>query len=1381
MNKKKARKIGFLTFWLPLLFGILTTSVVVSTVNYQNEYEVKSYTDDLANKAESLIAERFKHYEYGLRGLRGAIVSVGVDNITRKQFENYSHSRDIEHEFPGALGFGFIRRVPLAEEASFIARTREDGTPNFSIRALAPHDTDRFVIQYIYPTYKNKQAIGLDIGSEANRRSAALLSARKDVPYLTAPITLVQANKKPRKGALVLLPIYSDNVVLNTMEARESAVMGWSYAPLVIDEVLANLDSLTDQSYVSLTNLTESEPFYRSKDTETLGSLEDKVVRNIYVLGQHWKMELVPSIQDVNQVKPWAVSWFVVFGLGLTLLTLFIINLLGINGEKEESYTDSYQLSFRSLLVFLSRTRVKRSFKFALLLSFLMLFGVGWLIVQSHFIEVSDSLSKTKGAALSSLNKDATSYRRDTLYLANTPAIVALEKLQTEDIQSGKTVAALSLWNERLADIFKAYMLPNKDVHQVRFIEASNGWYERVKVQRIGEDLRAFSGEELQSKESETYIAQTLQAGIDRVFQSDINLNRKLGKIEQPGRPIWRFSTPLFHTDGSVFGIIIINVSAENILKTTAEHVVKDTDLYITNKNGDYLLHPNASKAFTFEYGNPHRWQDEFTSASLFYGLNAFDLMSFKGQNGSVFAEQGRFSLGNSDDDRVLNVYSTTSQFSLFKKVAIDIGYVIAVLFSVIFIGFTVQYWIWLSGKIRHKDALNAQLENQKNKEMMRFKGLLESAPDATFVVDEYDIIQMVNAQVEKIFGYDRFELEGQCIQKLLPEYSKKVSESRILEEYQGDQAIVLGRDEKLFALGSNGIQFPAEISLSAVRLDEKILVSASVRNISERLAIEEKLRAALRDAELATEAKSAFLANTSHEIRTPLNAIIGLSYLLSEDQLTDAQHQLVSKIQVSGKSLLGIVNDVLDLSKIEANEMELETQSVELRELCEEVSSLFAIQAEAKSVEFNVELDSKLPSWVIADSVRLRQIMVNLLSNSLKFTSAGKVSISAEVITSEQTLPGDLVNVRLTVIDTGIGISSDAQSRLFKPFTQADSSTTRRFGGTGLGLSIVYQLVQLMGGKISVESREGFGSKFWVDLPLKTQTLEEIAAQENQNQTLFVFIAEDDPVDAEQLKQIARSLGWRSEVVGSSEDLVKAYITRQNNKLRAPDAIIVDHQIPSKGGFSAISHLVATIGREHLPAVLMLSSHNKDSMASKDSEHLINHFLLKPITSTTLFSAMNNIVPLNAGNSKRVQPSSSVEAAGVKLLLGIRLLVVDDSATNLLVVSRILEHNGAVVQTANSGEEALTQLNDSSNNFDAVLMDVQMPGIDGLETTSRVRNDLGLTLLPIIALTAGALVEEKNRALEAGMNDFLTKPINPAKLINVVSTWVEGYRGKDV
>ena len=394
-----------------------------------------------------------------------------------------------------------------------------------------------------------------------------------------------------------------------------------------------------------------------------------------------------------------------------------------------------------------------------------------------------------------------------------------------------------------------------------------------------------------------------------------------------------------------------------------------------------------------------------------------------------------------------------------------------------------------------------------------------------------------------------------------------------------------------------------------------------TAQDISASKAVEQSLREATRAAEAASQSKSAFLANMSHEIRTPLNAVLGVAHLLADTPLDVAQRQLLNSAQTAGRSLLGIVNDVLDLAKIEAGEMRLADEPFALCGLLREVESVYALPAREKGLTLSLRMPEDVPPYVRGDAARLRQALVNLVGNALKFTQQGGVVISAEVLSG-----GDGQQLRLSVRDSGIGIPPEVQARLFQPFTQADETTTRRFGGTGLGLSIVRRLVALMGGEVGLSSEPGRGSEFWLRVALR-------------------------PAEASDLPRPA-------------------------------------------------------------PAPAASDSHG---------------------------------------------------------LAGLTVLLVDDSEINLDIARRMLERQGARVQTCGDGEQALGWLRASPAAFDVVLMDVQMPVMDGLEATNRIRNELRLVDLPVIALTAGALADERRRALQAGFTNFLAKPIDPEEMIDAV------------
>ncbi|WP_345867310.1 CHASE domain-containing protein [Shewanella algae] len=1379
MKLSLSKKLSSVLVWLPLVAGALLTTLVALLLNFQNREDDKAHIKQLATQAESFIQERFSLYEYGLRGARGAIMTAGPEFITRKQFENYIGSRDIPREFPGALGFGFIRKVAVKDEQRFIQKARQEGILDFSIRTLHPHDKDRFVIEYIYPIAPNKQAIGLDIGSETNRRKAALASARENRAYLTEPITLVQADQKARRGVLILLPIFPSGLNLETPQEREDNVVGWSYAPLIIDDVLAGLPSVFEQAQIQLSSQSETTPFYVSTNSGNHYHTEDTLTRIINVMGQQWKLELVPN-DKAYLAHRWSTFWPLAVGMVLTLILVLAVNLLSTYTNNVFDETDQEHQGAHRFLLFIKSHAVKKTWPPAAVALLVVFMLAGWFLVNGKKSELSDQLISTNHNIYRSLDAVAEQYKRDILFLANTPPVQAMLELQSKGGFNMREYSDEQML-ERIEEIFKAYMLTSQEVYQVRFLTEQSHWREQVKVQREGSELISFDDESLQNKSSEPYISQTLAVGKNHVYMSDVNLNREYGVIEVPHKPMWRFSTPVYFNDGSLLGLIIINLNARTILDNLVLTNNSAIHTYITNSNGEYIVHPDVSKAFAFERGRSFQWNSEFSleTPSLLAISNAKE---YEGASGDIWAVESQFQLDSSSTPRYLKIYSASSKLPFLISLSWQMFMVLLSILVIATVSICLQYWLWLSALVAHRENWNQQLQYQQTKELSRFKTLLESSPEATLIVEQSGIIKMVNAEAEKVFGLLRERLEHHSVNKLIPPELRQSYGAYLAAYMRRPRHRQMAASRKLLALKGSGETFPVEISLSAVSMDDELLVSVSLRDITERLKAEQKLTVALRDAENATRAKSAFLANTSHEIRTPLNAIIGLSHLLSNETLTNSQRLLVDKISLSGKSLLGIVNDVLDLSKIEANEMSLELLPVELRDFVDEVSSVFAIQAEQKGINFALTLSPELPDWVEADAVRLKQVLVNLLGNALKFTDIGKIELNVEPVSSSNVDGKPKTTVRFSVSDTGIGISQSNLSRLFRPFSQADASTTRRFGGTGLGLSIVSQLVALMGGKIAVNSVEGKGSVFWVDIPFSVTSANEVEVAELHNQQmLYLIIAEDDVEDAKHIMSLTRSLGWRAELVGDGQALVELFISRQEQGLRLPDALIVDWKMPHLDGIAALEILAQQFDEEQLPAVLMVSAFERAEITHLDTQHLIDTFLQKPVCASTLFNAVNDTVCRLTGNIERVLNATTTEQIKAKWLTNVKILVVDDSDTNLEVAAYLLSQAGASVETANSGELAIRKLQENPLHYDAILMDVQMPMMDGLETTRYIRQTLKLESIPIIALTAGALVEERKRALESGMNDFLTKPISPTQLISVLRAQVSQYRGENI
>lgn len=660
--------------------------------------------------------------------------------------------------------------------------------------------------------------------------------------------------------------------------------------------------------------------------------------------------------------------------------------------------------------------------------------------------------------------------------------------------------------------------------------------------------------------------------------------------------------------------------------------------------------------------------------------------------------------------------------------------------------------------------TVRMQAEDQLRESEARKRAIFETAVDCILFIDEAGKVVEVNRAALRILNCKREGVIGKEFANIFvtPVSQQRFRESLLRYQGAGEMGSMLGRRLEVELERKTGEKFIAEIATQPIPLKGSAGFAIFLRDITEQKQYEETLREAKEAAEAASNAKSLFVANMSHEIRTPMNAIVGITELLLDTKLTRSQSEYLTTIQQSADALLCVISDILDFSKIEAGKLELDEADFEFREAIGDTLNSLALRAHGKGLELVLHVSPSTPEWVHGDQNRLRQVLVNLVGNAIKFTAAGEVVLRVEPETGHQ----DRVLLRFAVVDTGIGIAKARREAIFAAFEQADNSMTRKYGGTGLGLAIASRLVQLMGGRVWVESEEGEGTTFFFTIRFKLASTPENSADAWRSADLAglrVLIVDDNATNRIVVEEMLSGWGIQSVSVDSSAAAV-SLLEASDQTSQQFDLVLIDGQMPEADGFELAEQLVAKENFDP-PIVMMLTTGEHHRRVQRCETLGLEAYLLKPLKRSELLDAIRLALhKTDTGKSLAERGSPASQLSPLNILLA------EDSLVNQKVAIGLLQRQGHRIHIANNGREAVQAA--KHEEFDVVLMDVQMPEMDGFEATRTIRARERATRehLPIIAMTAHAMKSDRDACLDAGMDGYVSKPIRVSELYQTIA-----------
>jgi len=1363
--------------WPALLFciGFALTLLAALQLDRRHGAALQTATRVAAQAYVLAVDTSFRRFEYGLRGARGAVVVAGPA-LSRRLFLRYSATRDYAREFPGSRGFGYITVVEPGEEGAFLAAARLDGKPDFSIRQLQPHAGTRYVIQYIEPLAGNAAAVGLDIASEAHRRAAAQSAMATGQATLSAPITLVQAGQNPRQSFLMLLPVGDKR--------------GWVYAPIITQEVLGALTLDGDaKGRLTLSDITDgaAEPFYRSSGPIVSGAVAEL---DHVVAGRTWRLrvEATPALRATLNLLP--VRYVLAGGASLSMLLAVLLKLWSGSRRRQ-------------------RHLIEQQAK------------LGAIVSSS----IDAIIGKTLDGVVTSWNRAAEqifgytaeeAIGRIVADLIVPPELWPEERALLGRIGRGEQVPSLRtrrLRKDRTDVWVSVSVAPILD-RDGRVVGASKTARDIGPLVQAEQQLHEFNAgleRQVRSRTAELEMARhSLRTVLDAIPSMIGYWDKDLINCE---------ANEAYHrffglNAGAIAGKDMVSLLGPALFESNRAHVeaalrgepqrfertVYGADGALRHSLANYVpdvVDGHVRGFYSFIHDVTDLVESRIALAAslreneaLVRTINQQMLYSLTDAAGCILEVNDNFCrvsgysreelIGR--DHRMLN--AQMHEHAYWKDLWETIrggnpwhgemcnrrrdG-------SIAWFDTVVAPYFGENDQIERFVALRTDITDRKcgEAELRRLSRLLSNvlraASEMAVIATDLDgTITLFNAGAERMLGYSAAEMVGLMSPAPLHVAAEVAARAAELSTLHGraiagfrvfvHESDLHGAETREWTyVRRDGTAFPVTLTVTPIRDDGGALFGylGVAIDISERQRYERALRAAMTQAEQASVAKGLFVANMSHEIRTPMNAVLGMLQLVQHTALDDRQRDYIDKARSAGTALLGLLNDILDFSKIGDGKLELDIHPFTLDQLLSDLAVVLGGRQQVDGVDIMFDIAPDLPNRLEGDSLRLLQVLINLASNAVKFTTAGNVVVTV----SRQPDRGNDAVLRFAVSDTGIGIAPDKLATIFSSFVQAEASTTRRFGGTGLGLAICSRLVDLMGSALQVESAPGQGSRFWFEVALGIAQ-DALASPALPTRALVV---DDNAVSGLILVKMLAGLGCAADFVASGTDAIARF--QHEAERAAPYALVlVDMRMEGLNGHETARLLRHEAGAAAL-GIVLVSAYDAEEVraASEVGASPFDAMLTKPVTRTALLRAVQRA---SAAPAAPAAPTRLHPLVGAQRLPGMRLLVVEDNPLNQQVASELLTMEGATVDLASNGDDGIAMAVVQPCPYDALIMDVQMPGMDGYEATRRLRQRPHLVQLPIIAMTANASAEDRMRCLAAGMNEHIGKPFDLDELV---------------